>query len=396
VRVGVVMTVLLLAASCGEDPTPPPDQPPMCEQPLDEACAGAVCGAKTNRCGLGVSCGTCPTGLTCTADGRCEPPQQCVPDTMAACAGRECGEAPDGCGATVTCGTCTIGACGATGRCELPPPPIECPALRAEQDRPDDSTLPQVRMMYVIPSDAPDELLDVNGRVCQSARGFSEWLRAQLGSSGLRFDTAAGLLDIGFYRLAKTNAEMRGSSNDADVDVGYAYVRERLERELRAAGLVPPDKVLAVFYGGESRYACGGAFYPPALLGSVVAMYLKSTIGGVACQARPWGQPTGLGYYDWAMLHDLLHGLGIVAEQAPHQHTSGHTYDAQAASPETDLMYSPRPNTMDPYWGIDAPAGLVLDLGHDDYFSHDAGFVDLKRSAFLQPLPMNAQRPPGW
>jgi len=253
-----------------------------------------------------------------------------------------------------------------------------------------------VRLLYVIPSDGVDEQLDTNGRVCQSARAFSDWLRAQLGASGLRLDTAGGVLDIGFARLPRTNAELRGTTMDADVDTGIAYVRDRLERELRAANLVPPDKVLAVFYGGESRYACGGAFYPPDILGAVVAMYVKSTIGGVPCEARPWGQPTGLGYYDWAMLHDLLLGLGIVPAQAPHQHTSGHAYDGTAPRPEVDLMYSPRPGQADPYWGIDAPGGLVLDLNHDDSFAHDAGFVDLRRSAFLQPMPLDAQRPPGW
>jgi len=268
---------------------------------------------------------------------------------------------------------------------------------RSSVDRVDESSLLQVRMMYVIPGDGPDESLDVNGRICNSAKAFSGWLGTQLGGRTLRFDTSGGELDIGFVRLTRTNAQLRGSSNAFDVDTGVAYVRERIERELIAQNQVKPDKLYAVFYGGESTYACGGAAYPPALIGSVIAMYLKSTIGGVGCEARPWGEPSSaLGYFDWAMLHDLMHGLGIVPASAPNQHVFGHAFDSRAAQPQIDLMYAPRIGMTDPGWNIDAPGGLVLDLNRDDYFGHDGGQVELGRSAFLEPLPVNAVRPPGW
>ena len=71
-------------------------------------------------------------------------------------------------------------------------------------------------------------------------------------------------------------------------------------------------------------------------------------------------------------------------------------FDVSATEPNVDLMYSPRPGMGDPFWNIDAPGGLVLDLHHDDYFAHDAGFVELGKSAFLEPLPVGARRPPGW
>jgi hypothetical protein len=268
---------------------------------------------------------------------------------------------------------------------------------RSSIDRPDESSLLQVRLMYVIPSDATDESLDVNGRICESARAFNGWLGTQLEGRSLRLDSSAGELDIGFVRLNKTNAQMRGTGNTGSVDTGIAYVRERLEREFVAMNQTRPDKLYAVFYGGESTYACGGAAYPPAIIGSVIAMYLKSTIGGVACESRPWGQGDGgLGYYDWAMLHDLMHGIGIVPTRAPNQHTTGHVFDVNAPNPNVDLMYSPRPGMSDPYWDIDFDGGLKLDLAHDDYFAHDGGFVDLRKSAFLEPLPADARRPPGW
>lgn len=380
--------LVLLLAACPEPqptPMPSPDLPADCPQTPAEACFPALCGERLNSCGQRVSCGTCAAGQACSDAGVCEATMGCVPDLMGACAGR-CGPQSDGCGGTVQCGPCVDAG-----------QPLRCPVTRSSVDRPDQSTLPTVRLMYVLPSDATDESLDVNGRICASALAFNSWLGTQLGGRALRLDVHEGALDIGFVRLSKTNAQLRGTTNTSNVETGVAYVRDRLERELMAANQLAPDKLYAVFYGGESTYACGGATYPPTIIGSVIAMYLKSTIGGVPCESRPWGRGDGgLGYYDWAMLHDLLHGLGIVPPGAPHQHSTGHVYDVRAPSPNVDLMYSPRPGMSDPFWDVDAPGGLVLDLGKDDYFAHDGGWVDLRRSAFLEPLPPDAMRPPGW
>lgn len=400
---GVLVAVLVV--SCGSGPSmPEPDRPNPCPETVEQTCGAATCGQRTNSCGQQVSCGACVAGQSCTSAGTCEM-VTCVPDVMGACAGRSCGLRPDGCGASVSCGRCmpglsctTAGSCVAdAGMADGGVATLRCPVTRSTVDRPDESALLQVRLMYVIPSDLPDESLDVNGRICNSAKAFTGWLGAQLGGQTLRLDTSNGELDIGFVRLPKTNAELRGSSGLADLNTGIAYVRERLERELRAQNQLKPDKLYAVFYGGESQYACGGAAYPPAIIGSVIAMYLKSTIGGADCEGRLWGQPSlSLGYFDWAMLHDLLHGLGIVPAAAPNHHTFGHAFDVGSTQPATDLMYSPRPGRGDPPWAIDAPGGLVLDLNHDDYFGHQEGFVDLRKSAFLEPLPLNAVRPPGW
>jgi hypothetical protein len=69
-------------------------------------CNGKVCGDD----GCGGSCGDCPTGTTCQADGTC----MCVPE----CGGKTCG--PDGCGGM--CGNCTAGfMCNGTGGCDIDP-----------------------------------------------------------------------------------------------------------------------------------------------------------------------------------------------------------------------------------------------------------------------------------
>ena len=69
-------------------------------------CSGRACGPDP-KCGT--SCGTCPSGDTCDADGRCATP--CTPD----CTGRECGPDPQ-CG--TSCGECDFDrSCTAAGQC---------------------------------------------------------------------------------------------------------------------------------------------------------------------------------------------------------------------------------------------------------------------------------------
>jgi hypothetical protein len=123
----------------------------------------------------------------------------------------------------------------------------------------------------------------------------------------------------------------------------------------------------------------------------VVALYLNGLPSSAyPCRSNPIGaSSTTPGYMEYAMLHEIMHGLGVVADNAPGEHSAGHVYD----SPR-DLMYAPRPGTLDPPWDI--YSGLVLDYGRNQYYRHGAGYVDLARSAFLSPLPYGALPPPGW
>ena len=87
-------------------------------------------------------------------------------------------------------------------------------------------------------------------------------------------------------------------------------------------------------------------------------------------------------YLEFAMLHELLHALGMTPACAPNHHRAGHTSDSN-----TDLMYA-----GDQPW---FPS--VLDLGNDDYWRHGNGdCVDLADSAFLDPTPADASLPLGW
>lgn len=85
------------------------------KQPPDECKAlGKNCGTIKSACtGLDVSCGDCPTGEVCNANGVCGKP--CTPKTCAVdFVGKECGTFDDGCGSTVKCGNCASGVCNQT------------------------------------------------------------------------------------------------------------------------------------------------------------------------------------------------------------------------------------------------------------------------------------------
>jgi hypothetical protein len=270
---------------------------------------------------------------------------------------------------------------------------FSCPATRTTVDRTDGTTAYKVKFLYVLPSDGVDRSLDTNGAICRSVQAQYNWFTSQTtNGAALRYDLSQSLLDIQFVRLSKTDAQVKGTGNSGDVNTGYAFVRDRIERELTALGVIKDSrKLYAVYYGGTSEWACGGAAWPPLLIGKVVALYLNGLPGSsVPCASNPiGGSSTTPGYIEYAMLHETLHGLGFVADAAPGEHSSGHVYDSAR-----DLMYAARPGTADPYW--DVYSGLVLDYGRNQYYNHGGSQLDLARSAFLEPLPAGAVAPPGW
>jgi hypothetical protein len=101
-------------------------------KPTTCAAQGIECGPAGNGCGgIIPDCGKCATGLRCggpNALSKCVSPSigtACVPKTCLEL-GVECGLAGDGCGGTLTCGTCPGGKqCGADGaysKCVTPTP----------------------------------------------------------------------------------------------------------------------------------------------------------------------------------------------------------------------------------------------------------------------------------
>ncbi|MBX3230157.1 MAG: hypothetical protein KIT84_25010 [Labilithrix sp.] len=86
-------------------------------QPDECKALGRTCGEITSACnGKKISCGSCPSGEVCNANGVCGAP--CTPKSCDDFEGFECGRFDDGCGGTLTCGTCPGGVCNnATNSC---------------------------------------------------------------------------------------------------------------------------------------------------------------------------------------------------------------------------------------------------------------------------------------
>ena len=237
---------------------------------------------------------------------------------------------------------------------------------RSAVDRLDEVRGPQIHVVYAVPADGADRRLDETGALEGSVGSFQGWLAAETGGANLRLDTYQGSLDVSFFRLAAT---------DAAVASRGPFVRDAVESELRAAGFDRPDRIYAVYYDGSSTFACGGSFWPPQLNGNAVVMYLRGRPSGVMCElngfAAASAPPT---YWEYAMLHDLLHGLGMVPTCAPHHHLAGHVSDFA-----NDLMWAGNQPWLFP---------ARLDIGRDDYYGHGrSDCADLARSPYLTSNP---------
>lgn len=251
----------------------------------------------------------------------------------------------------------------------VPTPHADVTPGRSFDDRAGSGDRPSIHAMYVLPADGVDERLDVNGAIARSVSSIQAWLKEQSGGSQLQWDLHQGQLDVTFVRLRRT---------DAQVAAHGVYVRDVIEYELRAMSLVAPGKLYAVYYDGSSNVSCGGGAWPPSLKGSVAAEYLKGRPpGATPCSSNPVGASSTVpGYIDMAVLHEIMHTLGLVASCAPSHHRAGHVSDFT-----DDLM-----------WAGDAPwkFPLRLDVGRNDYFRHDGSpCPDLAGSGFLDPLPDN-------
>ena len=239
-------------------------------------------------------------------------------------------------------------------------------AAKDRKDAKDQKGKSQIHVIYAVPQDGADRQLDTNGTIDRSVQAIRGWLREVSQGRDLRFDTVAGSLDISFVRLARTDAQIRARG---------VFVRDELEKLLRAKGFKTRNKLYLVFYDGSSTSACGAGAWPPVLRGSYAALYLRGEIPGfLPCIANAFAaDQESPGYWEYALIHEIFHTLGIVASCAPTAVLSGHVGDDNH-----DLMYA----------GALPWHPSLLDINRDDYFDHSNGrCLDLVDSPFLLPAP---------
>ncbi len=229
------------------------------------------------------------------------------------------------------------------------------PLGRATVERADDATASQIKVLYAVPAGGVDRGLDVSGRLGNLVAAGNTWLAGQSGGRTLRFDRYRGALDVTYVRLPRTEAVYAAFGANA---------RDEIEKDLIAKGFAADNKnYLAVYEGATSTGACGGAFYPPTLLGKVVVLYSTCNLVEIGAD------PVHLGYWEFAALHETFHGLRATPACAPHQVLSGHVSDGA-----TDLMYA----------GGQVWYPSVLDNNRDDYWgTNSTSCADLARSEFI-------------
>ncbi len=223
---------------------------------------------------------------------------------------------------------------------------------RATVDRPDEVVGEQVHFLYVIPTDAPDEQLDVNGVLTASIARMQVWLAQQSGGPKLRLDTYQGQPDITFVRTSVSPPD-----TFAQGPVVRAYVEQ--------LGFAHPKKTYIAYLGAYAAPACGLATRG----GEAGVVWLTCAL------AWPTNAPHSL--IDSVAMHETLHALGAVDECAPNT-LGGHVYDPR------DIM-----DRAAKYPDENGQVTEQLDPGRDQYWGHDLGAncADVAESHYLDSNP---------
>jgi hypothetical protein len=238
-------------------------------------------------------------------------------------------------------------------------------APRTTTNRPDETTLSKVKLLYVLPSDGTDRGLDTNGTIHRTFSSGQRWLASQTRGRYLRADAADGALDITFVRLPRTDAVYLSFG---------AFIRDSLEKDLRAAGFTQANTLLLAYYDGRHVDRCASAAWPPALSGTLAALYLRGAptsaapCAGNAFAATAVAAP---GYWEFVAVHEMFHLLGLVSTAAPDHTLAGHV-----GNDPTDLMYA---GTLP--W---RPA--VVDVSKSNYYNNDGlpnGVANLVSSPYV-------------
>lgn len=240
---------------------------------------------------------------------------------------------------------------------------------------------PYVRVVYLVPSDGPDERLDQRGVLDCSVRAWNDWFDKQAGGLRWRVDTfihrsrsrPREVVDVTFVRSNRPGNDFGNTSAIAD--------------ELASNGLGDSTGKYVVYVAADQGALCGRSSYP--LIGggggTIAAVFLL----GRGCRNEMFGRPGKPSWPEGTALHELIHTESVVPVGAPHgcvgiegapTHvcTNGLAYTEVLGMPldpeRTDVMF---PFVVLPLFE------QVLDRGRDDYFGHSLPITDLEDSPFL-------------
>lgn len=225
---------------------------------------------------------------------------------------------------------------------------------RATEDRPDEVAGEQVHFLYVIPTDAPDEQLDVNGELTNSIARMQAWLAGQTGGPKLRIDTYQGQPDITFVRT---------SVSPPDPNSEGLVVRQFVEQ----LGFTNPKKVYIAYLGAYGAPTCGLADRG----GKAGVLWLTCVL--------EWPTTAPFSLIDSVAMHETLHALGAVPDGAPNGYPDGHVRDPR------DIM-DRLPKQPDESGQVT----VQLDPGRDDYYGHSMRLeTDVADSRYLDSNPIS-------
>jgi len=221
---------------------------------------------------------------------------------------------------------------------------------------------PNLQIFYLVPADGPDRRLDLDGTIARSVNAATTWFETESGGLRLRVEAEFGR-QVLFHRSLR--------SRSGWLSLGK-YAAYEIEREFGEVGWDSSKSVLGVYFDGPNGQTCGDSISPDHVnAGRLAILYLSSPWPtDRPCRSVPLAVDGGRpGYWEFLLLHEIVHALGFVPSCARHVAALGHVSDSPA-----DLMYR----------GPLAWAPEKLDYKRDDYFRHrKAGCPDLADSPFL-------------